>query len=65
MLSRLNWEPIRFDAAAENILEIKKQIEADPKGKPPAVLRVLCGMAHAAYKRPDGVFVMPATALKN
>lgn len=55
----------QIEAAAENLLEIKKQIEADPKGKPPAVLCVLCGMANAAYQRPDGVFVVPVTALKN
>ena len=55
----------QIDAAAENLLEIKKQIEADPKGKPPAGLCVLCGMANAAYQRPDGVFVVPVTALKN
>lgn len=54
----------QIDAAAENLLEIKKQIEADPKGKPPAVLCVLCGMANAACQRPDGVFVVPVTALK-
>ena len=29
-----------------------------------AVLCVLCGMANAAYQRPDGVFVVPVTALK-
>ena len=55
----------QIDAAAENLLEIKRQIEADPKGKPPAVLCVLCGMANAAYQRPGGVFVVPITALKN
>ena len=55
----------QIDAAALNLLEIKKQIEADPKGKPPAVLCVLCGMANAAYQRPAGVFVVPVTALKN
>ena len=54
----------QIDAAAENLLEIKRQIEADPKGRPPAVLCVLCGMAHAAYQRPDGVFVVPVTALR-
>jgi|GEM_PF-3617598 len=43
-----------IDAAAENLLEIKKQISEDPKGKLPAVLCVLCGMANAAYQRPDG-----------
>ena len=51
-------------AAAENLLTIKKQFEADPKGKTPAVLCVLCGMANAAYQRPDGVFVVPVTAMK-
>ena len=54
----------QIDAAAANLLAIKKQIKADPKGKPPAVLCVLCGMASAAYQRPDGVFVVPVTALK-
>ena len=54
----------QIDAAAENLLKIKKQIEADPKGKPPAVLCVICGMSNAAYQRPDGVFVVPVTALK-
>ena len=54
----------QIDAAAANLLEIKKQISEDPKGKPPAVLCVLCGMANAAYQRPDGVFVVPVTALK-
>ena len=56
---------IQIDAAAENLLEIKKQISEDPKGKLPAVLCVLCGMANAAYQRPDGVFVVPITALSS
>ena len=55
----------QIDAAAANLLEIKEQISEDPKGKPPAVLCVLCGMSNAAYQRPDGVFVVPITALKN
>ena len=55
----------QIDAAAENLLAIKSQFEADPKGKPPAVLCVLCGLSNAAYKRPDGVFVVPITALKD
>lgn len=54
----------QIDAAAEGLLHIKKQFEDDPKGKPPAVLCVLCGMSNAAYRRPDGVFVVPITALK-
>ena len=54
----------QIDAAAHNLLTIQKQISEDPKGKPPAILCVLCGMANAAYQRPDGVFVAPISALK-
>ncbi len=54
----------QIDAASENLIKTKKQIEDDPKGKPPSVLCVLCGMANAAYQREDGVFVVPITALK-
>ena len=54
----------QIDTAAANLLKIKGQFEADPKGKPPAVLCVLCGMTNAAYRRPDGVFVVPLTSLK-
>ena len=39
----------QIDAAAENLLAIKKQIAEDPKGKPPAVLCVMYGMTNAAY----------------
>ena len=55
----------QIDIAAANLLKIKKQMSEDTNGKPPAVLCVLCGMANAAYQRPDGVFVVPITALKN
>lgn len=55
----------QINDAAEGLLEIKRQIEADPKGKPPVVLGVLCGLSSAAYQRPDGVFVIPVTALRN
>lgn len=54
----------QIDAAAEGLLGIKNQIEEDPKGNPPVVLCVVCGMANAAYQRPDGVFVVPVTAMK-
>ncbi len=33
--------------------------------KVPSVLCVICGMTNAAYQRPDGVYVVPITALKN
>lgn len=55
----------QIDAAAQNLLDIQKSFENDPKGKPPAVLCVLCGLTNAAYQRPDGVYVVPITVLKN
>lgn len=54
----------QIDTASENLLAIKKQIKEDPKGRPPSVLCVVCGMANAAYQRSDGVFVVPITAMK-
>ena len=53
----------QIDAAAENLLDIQRQFQTDPKGRPPEILCVLCGLANAAYRRPDGVFVVPLTAL--
>jgi hypothetical protein len=34
-------------------------ITRDENGRPPAVLCVLCGLANAAYRHPDGAFVVP------
>ena len=53
----------QINAAAQSLLSIQKENAADSKGKPPAVLCVLCGMANAAWRRPDGVFAVPITAL--
>lgn len=55
----------QIDAAAKNLLQIRDQIAAEPQGKPPAACAVVCGLANAAYRRPDGVFVVPLTALKD
>lgn len=52
----------QIDAAVANLVKIKKQIEVDPKGQPPVMM---CGLANAAYQRPDRVFVVPITALKD
>lgn len=54
----------QIDTAAASLLEIKRQIEEEPKGKPPVALCVLCGMSNATYRRPDGVYVVPITALR-
>ncbi len=55
----------QIDDAAKNLLEINQKIKDDPKGKPAKVLCVICGLSNAAYKRPDGVYVVPITALRN
>ena len=54
----------QIDDAALNLIKIRDDIAKDPKGVPPKVLCVICGMATAVYQRPDGVFVVPITALK-
>lgn len=53
----------KIEEAAKNLLNIKKEIEKE-KGKTPSVLCVICGLSNAAYKRPDGVYVVPITALR-
>lgn len=55
----------QIDVAAENLLSIQKSMQEDPKANPPVVLCVLCGLSNAAYQRPDGVYVIPITALKD
>ena len=54
----------QIDKAAENLLNLKNKI-AEEGGKVPSVLCVICGLSVAAYLRPDGVFVVPITALKD
>ena len=55
----------QIDMAAENLLTIQREIASDEKAKAPKVLCVVCGLSNAVYQRPDGVFVVPITALKN
>ena len=54
----------QIDKAAENLIGIRDKIAAEG-GKTPSVLCIVCGLSNAAYMRPDGVFVVPITALKN
>ena len=53
-----------IEEAAENLTRIRDEIVKDG-GKLPSALIVLCGLSNAAYRRPDGVCVVPLTALKN
>lgn len=55
----------QIDQAAANLKQIQREFEEDKKAVPPSILCVLCGLSNAAYKREDGVFVVPITALKN
>ena len=54
----------KIEEAAENLIHIRDEIAKDG-GKIPSALIVLCGLSNAAYQRPDGVYVVPLTALKN
>ena len=53
----------KIEEGAKNLLKIKEELEKE-KGKLPSVLCVICGMSNATYQRPDGVYVVPITALK-
>ena len=54
----------QIDAAAENLISIGDAIKSED-GRAPKALCVVCGLSNAAYKRPDGVYVVPITALKD
>ena len=45
--------------------KIRDEIAAQPGRLPPSVLCVVCGLSNRAYRREDGVFAVPITALKN
>lgn len=49
----------QIDEAAAKLLSINQKFE-----RPATTLCVICGLSNAAYRRPDGVFVVPITALK-
>ncbi|MBP5510563.1 MAG: hypothetical protein J6Z49_06575 [Kiritimatiellae bacterium] len=46
-----------------NLLAIRSAIAKEPKGRPPKSLIVVLGRS-SAYIRPDGVHVVPISALK-
>jgi predicted AAA+ superfamily ATPase len=54
----------QIDDAAANLLRINDSL-AKTGGKPAASLCVICGLSNAAYMRPDGVYVVPITSLKD
>lgn len=55
----------QIESAARELVALRDAIAKEKDGIPPSVLCVICGMSNAAYRREDGVFVVPITALKN
>ncbi len=53
----------QVDAAAKSLLSLKRKFESET-GSKPTFLCVICGLSNAAFRRPDGVYVVPVTALK-
>lgn len=51
----------QIDKAAESLLALKESMAEEG----PNILCVICGMSNMAYTRPDGVIVVPITALKD
>lgn len=54
----------QVEDASRELLSIKEKFIIETKSNP-SFLCVICGMSNTAYKRPDGVFVVPVTALKH
>lgn len=50
------------DEAARNLLKLRDVYE--DKGNPPSSLCVISGLTRYAYRRPDGVIVVPITSLR-
>ena len=54
----------QIEEASQKLVNISQKIKSEG-GKVPSVMCVICGLTNAAYQRPDGVYVVPITALKN
>lgn len=54
----------KIDEGAANLVSIAEAVKKEKNGIPPKSMCVICGMTNAAYMRPDGVYVVPITALK-
>lgn len=54
----------KIDEGANNLNKVCSDI-VNNGGKPPKIKCVICGLSNAAYKRSDGVYVVPITALKD
>ncbi|MGM9941263.1 MAG: ATP-binding protein [Bulleidia sp.] len=52
----------QVENAAKELLKLQGKFDRETSSSP-AFLCVICGMSNAAFKRPDGIFVIPITAL--
>ena len=55
----------QIDAAADNLLSVCDYLERKGIKRAPSVLGVICGKETSAYRRPDVVYVIPITSLRN
>ena len=53
-----------INEGAESLISLSTKIDTDKMLKP-SFMMVLCGVAPFAYKREDGVFVVPISCLKD
>ena len=54
----------QVEHAASELISLKDTFEKET-GSKTEFLCVICGMTNAAFKRPDGVYVVPITALRD
>ncbi|SCW69322.1 hypothetical protein SAMN02910456_02633 [Ruminococcaceae bacterium YRB3002] len=52
----------QVEGAAQSLINLQTKM-LEETGSKPEFLCVICGMCNAAYQRPDGVYVVPITAL--
>ena len=52
-----------MDGAAENLLGLRNMLEKRNAGRMPSILCVICDLTQCAYRREDGVYVVPITSL--
>lgn len=53
-----------IDEGAKNLLKLSEKIDSD-KMNHPSFMMVLCEVALFAYRREDGVYVVPISCLRN
>lgn len=55
----------QIDEAARNLKHIYDKLAKSPETRLPSAMVVICGLSNAAYRRDDGIYVIPVTALKD